>query len=123
MRSFLHLKGVHKEAIKLKKPFAFIRVAANLDANVIAFRGTQETKYRAAKRAGWLPSDENKYPKTSHVGFGLVLGVDGKRFKTRSTEVVKLVDLRDEAKIVVKQHLWTEDEFGLVRVHFRERES
>lgn len=32
------------------------------------------------------------------MGFGLVLGEDGKRFRTRSTEVVKLTDLLDEAK-------------------------
>ena len=38
------------------------------------------------------------YPKASHVGFGLVLGEDGKRFRTRNTEVVRLVDLLDEAK-------------------------
>lgn len=38
------------------------------------------------------------YPKVSHVGFGLVLGEDGKRFRTRNTEVVRLVDLLDEAK-------------------------
>lgn len=54
--------------------------------------------FQAAKLAGWLPADDNMYPKTSHVGFGLVLGEDGKRFRTRSTEVVRLVDLLDEAK-------------------------
>ena len=32
------------------------------------------------------------------MGFGLVLGEDGKRFRTRNTEVVRLVDLLDEAK-------------------------
>ncbi|KAG7021900.1 Arginine--tRNA ligase, chloroplastic/mitochondrial, partial [Cucurbita argyrosperma subsp. argyrosperma] len=54
--------------------------------------------FRACKRAGWLPLDDNKHPKTTHVGFGLVLGEDGKRFRTRNTEVVRLVDLLDEAK-------------------------
>lgn len=54
--------------------------------------------FQAAKRAGWLPVGDNTYPKASHVGFGLVLGDDGKRFRTRSTEVVRLVDLLDEAK-------------------------
>jgi arginyl-tRNA synthetase len=34
----------------------------------------------------------------SHVGFGLVLGEDGKRMKTRSGDVVRLVSLLDEAK-------------------------
>lgn len=39
-------------------------------------------------------------PKTSmeHMGFGLVLGPDGKKFKTRTGEAVKLIDLLDEAK-------------------------
>ncbi|KAL9996483.1 putative arginine--tRNA ligase [Helianthus debilis subsp. tardiflorus] len=77
-----------------------------------------EMFFTAAKRAGWLPTDENKYPKTSHVGFGLVLGDDGKRFRTRSTEVVKLVDLLDEAKTRCKAALvergkaaeWTPEE-------------
>ncbi|KNA24271.1 hypothetical protein SOVF_017190 isoform A [Spinacia oleracea] len=55
-----------------------------------------EMFFHAAKLAGWLPSD--KYPKVNHVGFGLVLGEDGKRFRTRSSEVVRLVDLLDEAK-------------------------
>lgn len=54
--------------------------------------------FQAAKRAGWLPHGDGSYPKTSHVGFGLVLGEDGKRFRTRNTEVVRLVDLLDEAK-------------------------
>lgn len=54
--------------------------------------------FQAAKRAGWLPDDDKAYPRTSHVGFGLVLGEDGKRFRTRSTEVVRLADLLDEAK-------------------------
>lgn len=56
--------------------------------------------------AGWLPDPkEKKYPKTSHVGFGLVLGSDGKRFRTRSTEVVRLVELLDEAKSRSKSEL------------------
>ncbi|WVZ14253.1 hypothetical protein V8G54_011819 [Vigna mungo] len=54
--------------------------------------------FKAYRRAGWLPKDENAYPKCTHVGFGLVLGEDGKRFRTRSSEVVRLVDLLDEAK-------------------------
>ncbi|KAI7732738.1 hypothetical protein M8C21_005567 [Ambrosia artemisiifolia] len=77
-----------------------------------------EMFFTAAKLAGWLPTDENQYPKISHVGFGLVLGDDGKRFRTRSTEVVKLVDLLDEAKTRCKAALvergkaaeWTSEE-------------
>ncbi|KAJ8751036.1 hypothetical protein K2173_016217 [Erythroxylum novogranatense] len=75
--------------------------------------------FKAAKLAGWLPSDNSTiYPKVSHVGFGLVLGEDGKRFRTRATEVVRLVDLLDEAKNRSKAALiergkaaeWTEEE-------------
>lgn len=77
-----------------------------------------EMFFTAAKRAGWLPADDSKYPRASHVGFGLVLGEDGKRFRTRSTEVVRLVDLLDEAKTRCKAALvergkaeeWTEKE-------------
>ncbi|XP_066367584.1 arginine--tRNA ligase, cytoplasmic-like isoform X2 [Miscanthus floridulus] len=62
--------------------------------------------FSAAKMAGWLPDpSEKKFPKTSHVGFGLVLGSDGKRFRTRSTEVVRLVELLDEAKSRSKSEL------------------
>lgn len=39
-----------------------------------------------------------KRPQLSHVWFGTILGNDGKPFKTRSGEVVKLKDLLDEAE-------------------------
>ena len=39
------------------------------------------------------------------MGFGLVLGSDGKRFRTRSSEVVRLVELLDEAKTRSKAEL------------------
>ncbi|MFS7965922.1 putative arginine--tRNA ligase [Helianthus anomalus] len=65
---------------------------------------------QAAKSAWWLPADESKYPNTSHVWFGLVLGDDGKRFRTRSTKVVKLVDLLDETKTRCKVAEWTAEE-------------
>ncbi|URE12053.1 hypothetical protein MUK42_04818 [Musa troglodytarum] len=62
--------------------------------------------FTAARLVGWLPDPaENTYPKTSHVGFGLVLGSDGKRFRTRSSEVVRLVELLDEAKSRSKAEL------------------
>ncbi|KDP30635.1 hypothetical protein JCGZ_16200 [Jatropha curcas] len=77
-----------------------------------------EMVFKAAKLAGWLPSADNLYPKVTHVGFGVLKGEDGKRFRTRSTEVVRLVDLLDEAKKRSKTALvergkgeeWTEDE-------------
>lgn len=36
--------------------------------------------------------------RVDHVGFGVVLGEDKKKFKTRSGETVRLVDLLDEGK-------------------------
>ncbi|KAF5828098.1 tRNA synthetases class I (R)-domain-containing protein [Dunaliella salina] len=53
--------------------------------------------FSAAKKAGWIGTPESK-AKIDHVGFGLVLGEDGKKFKTRSGDVVRLVELLDEAK-------------------------
>lgn len=44
--------------------------------------------FKAARMAGWLPpAGEGSHPRVDHVGFGLVLGDDGKRFRTRSSEV------------------------------------
>ncbi|UZJ30710.1 arginine--tRNA ligase [Streptomyces endophytica] len=49
--------------------------------------------FEAARRMGWL-SDEV----TAHnMGYGTVLGADGKPFKTRAGETVRLEDLLDEA--------------------------
>ena len=50
--------------------------------------------FAAAEKAGWL--DPAKV-QVDHVGFGLVLGLDGKKFKTRSGETEKLIDLLTEA--------------------------
>jgi arginyl-tRNA synthetase len=49
--------------------------------------------FETARRAGWLGEDV-----TAHqLAFGTVLGADGKPFKTRAGETVRLVDLLDEA--------------------------
>ena len=50
--------------------------------------------FDAAKQAGWHVPGKTRL---DHVGFGMVLGEDGKRFRTRSSETVKLKDLLDEA--------------------------
>jgi arginyl-tRNA synthetase len=52
-----------------------------------------EMVFAVAKMAGWVPDDIE----LRHVTFGSVLGEDGKPFKTRSGENVKLRDLLDEA--------------------------
>jgi len=45
----------------------------------------------------WLPDAVRKV-KLIHVGFGKIMGEDGKPFKTRSGDTVKLGDLLDEAE-------------------------
>ncbi|HVU28608.1 MAG TPA: arginine--tRNA ligase [Verrucomicrobiae bacterium] len=47
--------------------------------------------------ARWKKDDAKK-AKLVHVGFGKILGDDGKPFKTRSGDTVKLADLLDEAE-------------------------
>ncbi|WP_093799674.1 arginine--tRNA ligase [Streptomyces sp. Wb2n-11] len=49
--------------------------------------------FETARRAGWLNDDVQAV----QLAFGTVLGKDGKPFKTREGETVRLVDLLDEA--------------------------
>ncbi|MBW4464951.1 MAG: arginine--tRNA ligase [Pegethrix bostrychoides GSE-TBD4-15B] len=49
--------------------------------------------WQVARRAGWIPENIELV----HVPFGLVQGEDGKKFKTRSGDVVRLRELLDEA--------------------------
>ncbi|MCT7353337.1 arginine--tRNA ligase [Streptomyces sp. 15-116A] len=49
--------------------------------------------FETARKAGWLNDDVKAY----QLAFGTVLGKDGKPFKTREGETVRLVDLLDEA--------------------------
>lgn len=58
--------------------------------------------FAAAQKAGWIDSQSVEL---NHVGFGLVLGEDGKKFKTRSGETEKLIDLLDQAVIRAKEVL------------------
>jgi len=50
--------------------------------------------FDAAEQAGWHRPGVTR---CDHMGFGVVQGEDKKKFKTRSGETVKLVDLLDEA--------------------------
>ncbi|MDY6807080.1 MAG: arginine--tRNA ligase [Cyanobacteriota bacterium] len=49
--------------------------------------------WQVARKAGWIPDTVE----VVHVPFGLVLGEDGKKLKTRSGDTVRLRDLLDEA--------------------------
>jgi len=49
--------------------------------------------FQAARELGWIPEGV----RVEHVAFGSVLGTDGKMFKSRSGDTVRLVDLIDAA--------------------------
>lgn len=48
--------------------------------------------FAAARKAGWLTTQ-----RVDHMGFGVVLGQDKKKFSTRKGVAVKLLDLLNEA--------------------------
>ena len=62
--------------------------------------------FAVARLAGWLPADVE----VRHVPFGLVLGPDGKRLRTRSGDNVRLLDLLGEAVDRAKAFLVTRAE-------------
>lgn len=51
------------------------------------------TLFACAKKADLL---DDKLHRVDHVGFGVVLGEDKKKFKTRSGDTVRLLDLLEE---------------------------
>ncbi len=57
--------------------------------------------WQVSRRAGWIPSEVQ----IEHVPFGLVLGEDGKKLKTRSGDTVRLRDLLDEAIVRTRADL------------------
>ena len=71
------------------------RQGANLVVYVVGLPQAQhfEMVFAVARLAGWLPAGTEAV----HVGFGNVLGPDGKMFHTREGGTVKLADLLHEA--------------------------
>jgi arginyl-tRNA synthetase len=61
-----------------------------------------EMLFKAAKLAGWVKDDLKN--KLIHVPFGVVLGEDGKKIKSRSGTSVKLTELLDEANKIYLQN-------------------
>ena len=71
------------------------RLRANLLVYVVGLPQAQHFQmvFATARLAGWLPPDALAV----HVGFGSILGPDGKMFRTRQGGTVKLAELLDEA--------------------------
>lgn len=73
--------------------------------------------FEAAQQAGYL---DPARVQANHVGFGLVLGPDGKKFKTRSGDSEKLIDLLSQAVSKAKEILmernsdWSTEEIAAV---------
>lgn len=57
--------------------------------------------YNTAKGCGLIPSDI----RLDHCGFGMLLGADGKKIKSRSGETIKLRELIDESAAQAKVRL------------------
>ncbi|KAK9710834.1 tRNA synthetases class I (R) [Popillia japonica] len=76
--------------------------------------------FKCAKRAGIVDYQKHRL---DHVGFGVVLGEDKKKFKTRSGDTVRLIELLDEGlkraldKLKEKERdkVLTEDELKLAQ--------
>jgi arginyl-tRNA synthetase len=72
--------------------------------------------FEAARRVGWLTDDID----ATHVPFGTVLGPDGRPFKTRAGDAVKLGYLleraieRARASVAEKAHELTDDELARI---------
>lgn len=71
------------------------RLGAELLVYVVGFPQSEHLQmvFATARLAGWLPDRAQAV----HVGFGNVLGPDGKMFRTRQGATVKLAELLDEA--------------------------
>lgn len=54
--------------------------------------------FTIARQAGWLPDNVV----AEHIAFGTMMGKDGKPFKTRSGDTIKLMDLLNEAIVRAK---------------------
>ena len=58
--------------------------------------------FDAAKASKWVTGQ-----RLNHIGFGVVCGDDGKRFRTRGSDTVRLIDLLDESKTRMTESLRT----------------
>ena len=89
---------------------AAIRYRVNVDKiqQVIYPVGSEQRShfaqiFQVGKRAGWITENHQFI----HAYFGLVLGEDGTKLKTRSGEAIKLKELLDEAITLARKDLQT----------------
>jgi len=65
--------------------------------------------FEIAEKMGWTKT-ENSNRVLTHIGFGLVCGADGKKLKTRSGDVVKMLDVITEviqrSEQIVRNRAW-----------------
>ena len=78
-----------------------------------------EMVFKAASSAGLLDSTKTEL---KHVPFGLVQGEDGKKFKTRSGDTVKLKDLLDEAIRIAEEDFSSRLQRGVEEMTPEEKE-
>ena len=52
--------------------------------------------FGAGRKAGILPQEQSALPRVDFVGFGLVLGADGKRIRTRDEGAVRWIEHYDQ---------------------------
>ena len=71
----------------------------NKQAELLAKQTAHAVWFKAAEKAGYLDPSQVQ---TDHVPFGVVLGPDGKKFKTRSGDTEKLIDLLTQAILQAK---------------------
>lgn len=74
--------------------------------------------FDAARTCNWLDGT-----RADHIGFGVVCGDDGKRFKTRSSETVRLIDLLDAARDRMRESLQVRADEGKSPLTGEELES
>lgn len=73
-----------------------------------------QTVFTVGKQAGYLTEDV----RVDHVCFGVVLGEDKKKFRSRSGDTIRLVDLLDEGLERARNKLVEKDRLA-VSIHFR----
>lgn len=109
------MENAKKKAAKTPGDEALAKSAIDLEAAAVRYADVAARAAKAAEGAAARvlgPASRTAAPRIDHVSFGLVMGTDGKRFRTRSGDVVRLVDLLDEARVRTMGILEARGELG-----------